>query len=179
MKPVGKGGADVKKRARVTAEAARRITGISLPFGGVQWADPGPTERERIRRFILVLEDRRALYNPMLLETRSEVEHSLHAIRQECTETLRSLGEKAFGVLPVRSIREACRRFHDDARLDFRLYHGGGRHHGHDEEAGFFAALGAFRATVGYQIALLAGHYDIDVEGDLAEALPALPEGTP
>ena len=35
-------------------------------------------------------------------------------------------------------------------------------------------ALGAFRATVGYQVALLAAHYDLDVEDDLASVLPDL-----
>ena len=38
---------------------------------------------------------------------------------------------------------------------------------------GFFVALGAYRATVGHQVALLAAHYDLDIEGDLALILPA------
>jgi hypothetical protein len=102
----------VKKAGRVTAETARRITGISTPIGGIQWADPGLPERERVRHFILALEDRRALYNPMQLEVRGDVEHSLHALRNDCTAALQSLGEDAFALTAIRAIREACRRFH-------------------------------------------------------------------
>lgn len=163
-----------KKAGRVTAETARRITGISLPIGGIQWADPGPSERARVRDFLLVLEDRRALYNPMQLEVRGDVEWSLRELRKDCTTALRSLDEGAFAVSAVRAIREACRRFHDDAQLQFRLfYHQDGRL---EADAGFFVALGALRATIGHQIALLAAHYDIDVESDLASIMPQLPE---
>jgi len=65
-----------KKGGRVTADTARRVTGISTPFGGLQWADPGPSDTEIVRRFLLFLEDRRVLYNPMYLEIVSQVEHS-------------------------------------------------------------------------------------------------------
>ncbi len=161
----------IKKSEKVTAEAARRITGISTPFGGIQWSDLGPSEREHVRRFILFLEDRRVLYNPAILEVRSQVDHSVHEIRRECTEALRQLGERAFATVPIRTIREACRRFHDDSNLEFRLIDS--RPH-HGESAGFFIALGGFRAVVGQQVALLAAHYDLDIEGDLAAVLPLL-----
>lgn len=81
----------LKKGEKVTAETARRITGISGPFGGLQWADPGPSDAEIVRRFLLFLEDRRVLYNPMHLEVTSQVERSIHEIRQECTKTLQVL----------------------------------------------------------------------------------------
>jgi|SRR5579862_5889991 len=159
----------LKKGERVTAETARRITGISTPFGGIQWADPGPSEREHVRRFILFLEDRRVLYNPAFLEVRGQVEHSIHEIRKECTETLRQLGESAFAAIPIRAIRAASRSFHDDSNLEFHFFDSRSRL---GETAGFFVALGAFRATVGQQVALLAAHYDLDIEGDLARVLP-------
>ena len=76
--------------------------------------------------------------------------------------------------MPIRAMRQACRRYHDEANLDFRLIDFHARDH--DATAGFFMALGAFRATVGYQVALLAGHYNLDVEGDLADVLPTLDE---
>jgi hypothetical protein len=110
------------------------------------------------------------LYNPMQLEVRSEVDYSVHQIRAACTEALQHLGEGEFGARPIRAIREACRRYHDDANLEFRNMHFDPREH--DATAGFFMALGAFRATVGYQVAVLAAHYDFDVEGDLASVLP-------
>jgi len=161
---------------RVTAETARKITGISTPLGGVQWSDPGPSQRELVRRFIVALEDRRVLYNPMWLEIRSQVESSIHEIRAACTKTLQQLGEHDFAVVPVRAIREACRRFHDDSNLDFRFFDLRDRYH-HDATPGFFVALGAFRATVGHQVAALAAHYDLAIDGDLASVIPQLDQG--
>jgi hypothetical protein len=118
---------------------------------------------------MVFLEDRRVLYNPMDLEVRSQVDHSIHEIRHQCTDLLRTVGEKAFAVVPIRAIREACRRFHDDESMDFRFFD---RLDHHGVGVGFFVALGAFRATVGQQVALLAAHYDLSVEGDLASVLP-------
>jgi len=164
-----------KTVGKVTAETARRITGIGL--FNIQWADPGPSERERVRRFILFLEDRRVLYNPSILEVRSQVDHSIHEIRKECTDVLRQLSESAFAAVPIRAIREACRRFHDDSNLEFRFFDTWS--HRPDNDAGFFTALGGFRATVGQQVALLAARYDVDIEGDLATVLPKLGKEEP
>jgi hypothetical protein len=167
-----------RKTEKVTAETARRITGISVPFGGITWADPGPSDAQKVREFILFLEDRRVLYNAHDLEVVSQVEHSIHDIREQCTRTLQALPPRAFGVIPVRSIREAGRRFHDDQNEEFRFFdldgHRHGRRHAREGSPGFFTALGAFRAIVGLQVAQLAAHYDIDVEGDLATVLPDL-----
>ncbi|MCW2247856.1 hypothetical protein M2352_003490 [Azospirillum fermentarium] len=161
-----------KKSGKVTAATARRITGISIPFGGVQWADPGPSDAEIMRRFLLFLEDRRVLYNAMELEEVSQVERSIHEIRAECTRTLQALAPDVFAVAPLRAIREAGRRFHDDRNEEFRFFDHDERRRGGNP--GFFVALGAFRATVGQQVALLAAYYDINVEGALAAVLPAL-----
>ena len=69
-----------KKTERVTAATARRVTGISIgPLGGLQWSDPGPSQRELVRRFLTALEDRRVLYNPMQLEVR--VRWTIRSIR--------------------------------------------------------------------------------------------------
>jgi hypothetical protein len=158
-----------RKTEKVTAATARRSTGIGTPFGGLQWADPGPAEHEAVRGFLVFLEDRRVLCNPYDLEVPSQVHHPLHEIRHECTDVLRRLGAKSFAAVPIRAIREACRRFHDDENMDFRFFD---RPDHRSIGVGFFAALGVLRATVGQQVALLAGHYDIDIEGDLAAVLP-------
>jgi hypothetical protein len=166
-----------KKTEKVTAETARRITGISIPFGGVTWADPGPSDAQKVREFILFLEDRRVLYNAHDLEVVSQVEHSIHEIRGQCTKSLQALPPKAFAAIPIRSIREAGRRFHDDQQEEFRFFHFDGHRRSREGSPGFFTALGAFRAIVGLQVAQLAAHYDIDVEGDLAAVLPNLEGG--
>lgn len=167
----------LRKAERSTAEAMRRVTGISTPLGGLSWADPGPSDAETVRRFIIFLEDRRALYIPFDLEVVSHVESSIRQIREESTKTLQMLPLKAFAVIPIRVIREACRRFHDQENEAFRFFdHRWGLHEG---SPGFFTALGALRATVGQQVALLAAHYDIDIEGDLASALPSIGDDAP
>jgi hypothetical protein len=167
----------LKRGRRVTGAIARRITGISGPFGGVQWADPGPSDAEIIRCFVLFLEDRRVLYNAHDLEVVSQVVTSVHAIREECTKTLRVLPADVFAVTPLRLIRAGARRFQDDQHEEFRFFD----EHPHARGAtpGFFTALGVFRATVGLQLALLAAYYDIDVEGDLATVLPEPEENSP
>lgn len=168
-----------RKTEKVTAETARRITGISAPFGGISWADPGPSDAEKVREFIIFLEDRRVLYNAYDLEVVSQVERSIHEIREQCTKTLQTLAPKAFAVVPIRSIRFASRQFHDNQNEAFRFFDG--PRHGHrdfgETNPGFFTALGSFRATVGMQVVHLAAHYDIDVEGDLAAILPSFDEG--
>jgi hypothetical protein len=58
----------LRKSGKVTADTARRVTGISSPFGGLQWADPGPSDSEVVRQFVVFLEDRRVLYNAADLE---------------------------------------------------------------------------------------------------------------
>jgi hypothetical protein len=161
-----------KKGEKVTAATARRVTGISTPFGGIQLSDPGPSDGKIVRGFLVFLEDRRVLYNAMDLEVVSQIEHSVHEIREECTKTLKALPPKVFAILPVRAIREAGRRFHDDQQEKFRFFDGRRNHH--EGSPGFFTALGALRATIGLQVASLAAYYDIDVEGDLAAILPRL-----
>jgi hypothetical protein len=164
----------LKRGRRVTGTIAHRITGISMPFGGMQWADPGPSDVAIVRRFVLSLEDRRVLYNPMDLEVVSQVETSVHAIREECTKTLQALPPDVFAATPLRLIRAAARRFQDDQHEEFRFLDERWRARG--ATPGFFTALGAFRATVGQQVALLVAYYDIAVEGDLAAVLPELEE---
>jgi hypothetical protein len=162
----------LRKSGKVTATTARKITGFSTPLGGVQWSDPGPGEAEIIRRFLVFLEDRRVLYNPFDMETESEVEHSIHQIRDECTKTLQALSADAFAVTPLRMIREAGREFYDDQREHYRHFDYQWR--GSHPSPAFFVALGGFRATVGHQVAVLAGRYQIDVEGALASIMPRL-----
>ena len=164
-----------KRAKRLTSESARRITGISGPFGGVQWADPGPSDRERVRGFLVELEDRRVLYNPDWLEVRDQVDSSVIEIRHICTDVLKGLSPLDFATLPIRNVRAACRRYLDDSAVDFR--HVGFPSDRGGMSAGAFLALGGFRAAVGHEVARLSAYYDVEVEGDLATVLPELDAG--
>jgi hypothetical protein len=152
------------------AELARRITGFSVPVFGLQWTPP-KSERESVRALLTFLEDRRVLYTPENLEVVSEVERSVQEIRRRCTEILTELPEQSPAALAIRMIRAACRSFLDGPRADFRnLYPrdlGDMR-----DRAGFFTALGELRASVGVQLAILAGRYEIELEAALASIVP-------
>ena len=106
------------------------------------------------------------------METESEVEYSIHQIREECTKTIQALSADAFAVIPMRAIRAAGPQFHDDQREHYRHFDYQCR--GDHSRPAFFVALGAFHATVGHQVAVLAGRYDIDMEGPLAIIMPSL-----
>lgn len=159
----------LKRQTKVTAETARRLTGISTPVGGVQWADPGPSDADFVRQLLVFLEDRRVLYGAYTLEVPSQVHESINEIRRECTRILQGIAPTAFAVTQIRNIRTACKSFQTNEQEDFNLLsHDMGSRVG----PGFFVALGVLRATVGQQVAVLAAYYDIDVDGDLAAVLP-------
>ena len=144
-----------RRRLSLT-DLARRITGFSTPFFGVQWTPPS-AERDAVRAFLTFLEDRRALYVPYEFETISYVVPSVQEIRRHCTETLGTLPEQSRAIASIRTIRAACRQFLHEPRLDMsnpdlklpvslRRY----------DMAVFFTALGELRAIVGLQIGILA-----------------------
>lgn len=165
----------LRKSGPVTAEAVRREIGFSIgPYGGVPWVVPTSEDRDKVRKLFLFLEDRRVLYNPDELEVRAQVESSVDQIRQTCLKVLEDLGERDFANVPVRAIQQACRRFQDESQMVFKHFMPYPRM---DElNAGFFNALGAMRATIGHQVALLAAYYDLEVSGQLAQILPSVEE---
>jgi hypothetical protein len=167
-----------RKSEKITAEAARRITGIGSPPGGIQWSDAVPSDAKVVRRFVSFLEGPPALHVAMDPEMDEQLVQSLHEIREQCTVTLQALSPRAFAVPLIRIIRAAARRFCDERNLGFRFFDGTRWHH-YEGTPGYFVALGAFRATVGLQVAQLAAHYDIDIEGDLAATLPQLESDAP
>jgi hypothetical protein len=162
---------DSRRRRLSLTELARRITGFSTPFFGIQWTPPS-AERDVVRGFISFLEDRRVLFVPYHLEVDGEVERSVHEIRRQCTQTLTALPEQSRASPSLRAIRAVCRRFLDEPRADFRnLYirdFGDFR-----DKAGFFTALGELRATIGAHVAILAVLYKIEIEAELATIVPA------
>jgi len=160
-----------------------RITGVSMPWLGISWTPPA-SDRDAVRKFLVFMEDRRALFNPMPAEVEDHVISSIHMIRSECTGTLGALSDKAPGVAHVRAIGAACRRFLDepypvfDDIMDHRRdpYFERDEHHGRlrrgTHPAAFYTALGEFRGFVGTQIALLSALYAVDVHGNLVRILP-------
>lgn len=82
---------DITQKGRIAAKSlARRLTGFSLPFFGVQWTPPAD-EREIVRGLLTALEDRRVLFVPHHLEVVSHVTSSVLQIREILTKTLQAL----------------------------------------------------------------------------------------
>jgi Family of unknown function (DUF6650) len=158
------------RRRLSLADLARRITGFSTPFFGVQWTPPS-AERDAVRAFLTFLEDRRALYVPYDLEVFRFVVPSVQEIRHRCTETLAALPEASRAVTPVRAIRAACRQFLEQPRLDMANLP---RHllRSYDTSV-FYTSLGELRAIVGLQVGVLALLYEIELESELTTIIPA------
>jgi len=155
-------------------EAARRLTGITTPFGGLSFAPPTETEREAAHHLITFLEDRRVLYNPSDLEEREHCVRSVLEIRRELIHT--ACQHDRAGVLgaQLRAMAAACRKFLDAMqRLTiqdrFALRPGS---FGYGAWV-FDSALGELRGVIGIHVAQLAARYDVDVGEELATILPA------
>ncbi len=148
-------------------KVAKSLTGISTPVFGVSW-NPPETEREIVRKLLVFLEDRRALYNPFDIEMPEYVDRSIIEIRHELTRILKTVDENSEISQHVRAMRAACRKFLNQITPRNRhRYYGWG-------DAEFFAALGELRAIFGIHIAQLCVKYGIGIEQELASILPMM-----
>jgi hypothetical protein len=158
-------------------EAARRLTGISTPFGGVSFAPPTESERAAAHHVITFLEDRRVLYNPLELDSgRDHVLASVQEIRRELIRVARDHDrENALGSA-LRAMAAACRKFLDEATVArYREIPVMGQQTFFHPNIPIIwnSALGELRGVMGIHIAELASHYDVDVADELAVILPA------
>ena len=150
-------------------EIASRLTGFSVPIFGVSWNPPEP-EVAVARRVLAYLEDRRVLFNPYHLEVADQCVHSVVEIRKFLTNEIGQLADDSRLSEHLRGIRAACRKFLDDTPP------GHGRilrpHWSGPFESEFFTQLGELRGAIGLRIAAIAVMHGLDVEGELASALP-------
>jgi len=146
---------------------AKSLTGISTPLFGVSW-NPPESDREIVRKLIIFLEDRRALFTSPRVATSRYVERSMGEIRKELTSTLQRIGDNPEISPHLRAMRAACRKYLNDVSSR-KLMHYRGRER---ETFEIFSALGELRGIFGIHIAQLAVKYGIDVERELASILP-------
>lgn len=106
-------------RERILHTLTTRLTGVSIPLGGLQW-NPKPDDREAIRKLVVFLEDRRVLH---IDETGDLAHKSAHHLvypewvmqsiletRQRVTNTLEELDFDATPKAILEEMRAACRR---------------------------------------------------------------------
>jgi hypothetical protein len=86
------------------------VNSVTTPIGGVSWSPPAP-ERETLRKLVVFLEDRRALFDPYDVEATVLVQQSVQQIRAELTGVLQSIGEDSRAAEPLRTMRAACQRY--------------------------------------------------------------------
>lgn len=141
----------------------KRINGISTPVFGISW-NPSESEREKARKLIIYLEDKRALYYPFDMEIPYHVNESILEIRKYLTEFLQDIEENSTLVQNVRSMRAACRKY-----LDVNPKA--------KKKRGYFPldqmqSLIEFRTTVGNNLTEICVKYGLDLNDDFEEILP-------
>ena len=152
-------------------EIVTRITGLTCPVFGVTWQPP-EAHTTVARRVLTYLEDRRVLYAPRDMEVPWQCFESAMQIRAFLTNELQGLSPSDLTTC-LRTMRAACREFVNG----FAGPHGASWAHrshpfGHELSWEFACALGAFRASIGVQVARLAAMYGLDVEDELASCMP-------
>ena len=150
-------------------EILGHITGFSIPVFGISW-NPPELEVAVARRIVIFLEDRRILYNPYYLEVLEDCVKSVTGIREKLTVEISRLDVESKLALQLRGIRSACRKFLD-------IPHPSSTEPRYVTRSRFYAKLGELRAAIGLHVAVIAVMYGLDVEGDLAEVLPASDTG--
>ncbi len=146
----------------------RRLTGFSLPWGGIQWENTEGDE-EIARQTIQFLEDRRVLFNiPPHAENAIDAYGSVLQIRKFLTDQIMKSRPGKSVEQCLRAMRTACRAF---VSSDLGNPSPDGEIAG-DDLIRWHRSLGEFRARMGDQIALLVSNYDLPLEAELAEILP-------
>ena len=90
----------------------KNITGISCPFFGISW-NPSKSDRNKIKSFLIFLEDRRVLYNPFHKEVVPWVAESIIEIRKKITDFIPDFDEDSEVVDILQMMRSSCRRYLD------------------------------------------------------------------
>ena len=157
-----------KKKVKLKGKAiASRLTGISTPIGGISWTPP-VDEKDKAKRLLVFLEDRRALYHPYDMEVGDYVVESILQIRERLTDDLGEISKSSILGESLTAMRSACRKFLDDTQKKRSRRHWIG--------PPFINSLGELRALFGIHVARLACAYDLEVGNELISILPPEPE---
>jgi len=152
-------------------EIGRRLTGISLPFGGISWQPPSESETTVVRRVIAYLENRRVLFDPFNVESPDWSIESILQLRSFLTEEIGKLDPKSHLAETLRAMRAACFKFLQQIASGGRRY----QEPGAVPEWLFYQSLGELRGSFGIYIAELAVRHKLDIKEPLIQILPADP----
>ncbi|HZM83529.1 MAG TPA: DUF6650 family protein [Candidatus Limnocylindrales bacterium] len=144
-----------------------KLTGISLPWLGLQWVKTD-SDRDIARRVLTFLEDRRVLFADIEFETGRACVWSATQIRAYLTSELQTANPGKELANSLRAMRAACRKFVEAGGPEEFVRHSRSFEH-------LSHHLGDLRTLIGIQIASLAIAYDLEIELDLASILPPQP----
>ena len=149
----------------------KKVTGVSTPFGGVQW-EHGLADDVQAQNIVDFLSDRRVLFNDGELEVPRFCVESVHEIRQFLTDTLRENQQDT----PVRSclldLLGACRKFDNTITQKCPSLQHGHLSNQFFEQISFFTSLGELRGAFGVQLDFLKDMYDSRLTSELSRMLP-------
>jgi hypothetical protein len=152
-----------------------QLTGVSFPFGGIQW-NTVPGDKDIAIRVLNYLEDRRLLYVDRDAERASYAVVSALYLRAHLTDEINSARPGRTLEQSLRRVRAACRRFVDLGGPRGRNFRPGRETEPHEADP-FGLALGDLRTTIGFEIALIASKFELDIPDELASILPLSADG--
>lgn len=151
-----------------------RLTGFSLPFGGVQWENR-KTQETVAAELMVRLEDRRVLFNPSEAESPHHCVQSVLGIRQILTDALVQVDTESVLAVQLRSMGAIFRKFLDridstneDVPREMAM-------HGHWRAWQFQDALGQMRGAIGVHIAAMSENFKLSVDANLQSIMPIEP----
>jgi hypothetical protein len=150
-------------------EIASRLNQVGFGTFAVGWT-PSDADSTVARRVIRFLEDRRMLFNDCAEEDLSHCLQSAEQIRAFLTTELGKLSDDSPLLPYFRAMRKAAREFMD--RFPHGAIHSRDWHDLSLRDANLFIRLGQVRRDIGFQVALIAARWEIDVEDDLSKVLP-------
>lgn len=147
---------------------AKRLTGISGPWGGLQW-ETVEGDKQVARRVINYLEDRRILFGDRHTEDQRHCLTSALQIREYLTKQINAANSGKTLEQTLKAMRAAFRKFVDAAGPDAVNFL---EHRWPYQTDAFSLALGDLRGSVGMYIAMIAGKFSLKVDDELASILP-------
>ncbi|MER7585030.1 DUF6650 family protein [Kitasatospora sp. NPDC097691] len=153
-------------------DVEKRLTGFNIPvFGGGLTFKEVETDRPTAKQALAYLEDRRVLYLPFSQEPdQVNCVRSVSEIRNRMADLLADAKNDPLRHC-LRSVTAAARQFLTDvgaSRYDAYM--------SRYPDFQFWQFLGAFRARVGQEVAILVYIFDLDVWEELESILPPLAE---
>ncbi|MGH3500951.1 MAG: DUF6650 family protein [Nocardioidaceae bacterium] len=149
-----------------------RVTGINLPWFGVQWEKVKDVDRNTATAVISFLEDRRLLFGDRHGGDEVQCLRSAFDIRHFLTTQMeKDIGDGLRSMLGA--MRGTCRKFIEAAGPNARNFR---RRPGRGPSSSFSLALGDLRSSMGFYVATLSDQYKLTVDENLASILPSRPD---